>query len=215
MLDWPRMMPARRRRWRRTPRVHDDVLHHDRLFGRFDSRSVAMGADGRAVGMRDDLHAVANRAEGTVDVTSVDPRSGRHTAGRKGHCRSHQNCRDVLVHDPPPFPYHSLHGGPNGQISIRRRTDQPADDGSDRGGSERNPAGVAGVMIDMVNDMMPRRRRAMRTMPPMMRRGNRRTGRQNHASHENHNCLDDLVHITPTFPDFCPYTRLGRPGGRI
>ena len=38
----------------------------------------------------------------------------------------------------------------------------------------------------------------MRTMPPpMMRRGNRRASRQNHASHENRECLDDLVHVTP------------------
>ena len=43
----------------------------------------------------------------------------------------------------------------------------------------------------------------MRTMPPpMMRRGNRRASRQNHTRHENRECLDDLVHVTPTFPDF-------------
>ena len=41
----------------------------------------------------------------------------------------------------------------------------------------------------------------MRTMPPVMRRGNRRTSRQNHTRHENRECLDDLVHITPA--TFC------------
>ena len=85
--------------------------------------------------------------------------------------------------------------------STCRRADQSADNGSDRSSPERDPSGVALVM-DVVNDMMPGRRRAMRTMPPVMRRGHRRTRRQNHPSHENRNCLDDLVHITPTFPDF-------------
>ena len=86
--------------------------------------------------------------------------------------------------------------------SMCRRANQSADNGPDCGSSKRDPTGVPAVM-DMVNDMMPRRRRrAMRTMPPVMRRGNRRTSRQNHTSHENRNCLDDLVHITPTFPDF-------------
>ena len=84
-----------------------------------------------------------------------------------------------------------------------RCADQPADNGPDCCRAERNPSGVTAVMMDVVNDMMPgRRRRAMRTMPPVMRRGNRRTSRQNHTSHENRECLDDLVHITPTFPDF-------------
>ena len=84
-----------------------------------------------------------------------------------------------------------------------RRADQSADNSPDRGSSERDPSSVTAVMMDVVNDMVTRRRRrAMRTMPPVMRRGNRRTSRQNHPSHENRNCLDDLVHITPTFPDF-------------
>ena len=83
-----------------------------------------------------------------------------------------------------------------------RRADQSADNRADCRRAERDPSGVPAVM-DAVNDMMPRRRRrAMRTMPPVMRRSNRRTSRQNHPSHENRNCLDDLVHITPTFPDF-------------
>ena len=69
-------------------------------------------------------------------------------------------------------------------------------------------------MVNMMDDMMTRRRwrRAMRTMPPpMMRRGNRRTSRQNHPSHENRECLDDLVHITPTFPGFLPLHKARRP----
>ena len=83
-----------------------------------------------------------------------------------------------------------------------RGADQSADNRANCRRAERNPSGVTAVM-DMVDDMMPgRRRRAMRTTPPVMRRGNRRTSRQNHPSHENRNCLDDLVHITPTFPDF-------------
>ena len=117
MWNRPRMMPTRRRWRRRTPRVHDDrVLHHDRLFERFDARPVAMGAEGRPVGMRDDLHAVADRAERTVDVASVDPRAGRHAAGRKGNRRSRQNRREVLVHDPPPFPFYRKQGDPNRRI---------------------------------------------------------------------------------------------------
>ena len=92
---------------------------------------------------------------------------------------------------------------------MRRRADQSADNRPDRGGSERNPSGVAATVMDVVNDMMLGRRRAMRTMPPMPRRSNRRTSRQNHTRHENRNCLDDLVHVTPTFPDFCPYREVG------
>ena len=91
-----------------------------------------------------------------------------------------------------------------------RCADQSSDNRADCRRAERNPSGVTAVMMDVVNDMMTRRwRRAMRTMPPVMRRGNRRTSRQNHTSHENRECLDNLVHITPTFPDFCPYTRQG------
>ena len=90
-----------------------------------------------------------------------------------------------------------------------RRADQSANNGPDCRRAERDPSGVTAMMVDVVNDMMPRRgRRAMRTMPPVMRRGNRRTSRQNHTSHENRECLDDLVHITPTFPDFCPYIKV-------
>ena len=50
--------------------------------------------------------------------------------------------------------------------------------------------------------------------PPMMRRGNRRASRQNHTRHENRECLDDLVHVTPAtfFFDFPqePFPRLQR-----
>ena len=99
--------------------------------------------------------------------------------------------------------------------SMCRRADQSSDNGPDRGSSERDPTGIA-VMMDMVNDMMPWRwRRAMRTMPPpMMRRGNCRASRQNNTRHENRECLDDLVHITPAtfFFDFPqePFSRLQR-----
>ena len=85
---------------------------------------------------------------------------------------------------------------------MRRGANQSTDNRPDCGSSECDPSGIAAVM-DVVNDMMPRRwRRAMQTMPPMMRRGIRRTSHQNHPSHENRECLDDLVHITPTFLDF-------------
>ena len=98
----------------------------------------------------------------------------------------------------------------NNGISMCCRADQSADNRADCRRAERDPSGITAVMMDVVNDMMPgRRRRAMRTMPPVMRRGNRRTSRQNHTSHENRECLDDLVHITPTFPDFCPYREVG------
>ena len=103
----------------------------------------------------------------------------------------------------------------NNGISMCRGADQSADNGADCRRAKRNPAGIAAVMMDVVNDMVTRRRRrAMRTMPPVMRRGNRRTSRQNHASHENRNCLDDLVHITPTFPDFLSLQRARNPHRR-
>ena len=82
-----------------------------------------------------------------------------------------------------------------------RGANQSADNRADCRRAERDPSGIA-IVMDVMNDMMPRWRRAMRTMPPVMRRSNRRASRQNHPSHENRECLDDLVHITPTFPDF-------------
>ena len=95
--------------------------------------------------------------------------------------------------------------------SPRHRADQSADNRADCRRAKRDPSGVPAAMMNVVNDMMPRRRRAVRTMPPVMRRGNRRASRQNHSCCHNRNCLDDLVHVTPTFPDFCPYTRSGSP----
>ena len=86
------------------------------------------------------------------------------------------------------------------QSLVCRCTDQPTDNGTDCRRTKRDPTGVPAVMMGVVNDMMTRRRwrRAMRTMPPsMMRRGNRRACRQNHPRHENRECLDDLVHVTP------------------
>ena len=94
-----------------------------------------------------------------------------------------------------------------------RRADQSADNRADCRRAKRDPSGVPAAVMDVVNDMMPRRRRrAMRTMsPPMMRRGNRRASRQNHTRHKNRECLDDLVHVTPTFPDILPLHKVRRP----
>ena len=98
---------------------------------------------------------------------------------------------------------------------MRRRTDQSANHRADRSGPERNPTGVpAAVMVSVVNDIMPRRgrRRAMRSMPPVMRRGNRRASRQRQSSEKNRNRFDGLVHVTPS--TFClvvaqePFSRL-------
>ena len=95
--------------------------------------------------------------------------------------------------------------------SMCRRANQSADNGPDCGRSKRNPSGIA-IVMDVADDMMPRRRRrAMRTMPSVMRRGNGRTSCQNHPSHENRECLDDLVHVTPTFPDFLSLQRARNP----
>ena len=46
---------------------------------------------------------------------------------------------------------------------MRRGADQSADNGTDCGSSERDPSGIA-IVMDVVNDMMPgrRRRRAIR-----------------------------------------------------
>ena len=86
---------------------------------------------------------------------------------------------------------------------VCRRANQPADNCANCRRAKRNPSGVPATVMDVVNDLMPRRWRwAMRTMPPaMMRSGNRRTRRQNHTRHKNHECLDDLVHVTPA--TFC------------
>ena len=120
MNDRPRMVivPARRGRWRRrrgrdnrTPRVADDrVLHNDRLFGRFNARTVAVGADSRPVGMGDHLHAVADRAERTVDPAAVDPGTRRDASCRQNQRRSRQSFREILVHSTPRFPFYKKQG---------------------------------------------------------------------------------------------------------
>ena len=87
---------------------------------------------------------------------------------------------------------------------MSRRSDQTPDNCADCCRAKCDPPAVPAMMVDMVNDMMSRRRgrRAMRPMsPPMMRRCYCRTSRQHRSSDENHNCLDDLVHITPA--TFC------------
>ena len=96
---------GRRRERRGTPRVDDHVLHDDRLLRRLDARAVAMRAHGRPVGMGDDLRAVADRAERTVNVTAVHPCSGRYAASRERYRRRRENRQIVLVHDPPHFPF--------------------------------------------------------------------------------------------------------------
>ena len=119
MMDGPRMMPTRRRGWRRrrAPVVHDNhrILNH-RFLGRLDARAVAMGADGRSVGMGHNLHAVTDRAKRTVNVITIDPSPGRHAAGRQSHRRSRQNRHKVLVHNAPPFLVFTLQGGPPAEI---------------------------------------------------------------------------------------------------
>ena len=101
--------PRRRRRTRREhdsrlPGVHDNrILHDGGLLRRFDARAVAVGADGRAVGMRHDLHAVTDRAKRSVDLTAVHPGPRRHAPGRQNQRRSCKNRQIVLVHRAPPF----------------------------------------------------------------------------------------------------------------
>ena len=101
---------GRRRRWGRNhwaPRVANDrVLHNDRLVrGRLNARAVTVGANRRPVGMGHDLHAVADRAKRTIDVTAVDPCSGRHAPSCENQRRSRQNRQIVLVHNAPRFPF--------------------------------------------------------------------------------------------------------------
>ena len=120
-------------------------------------------------------------------------------------CRHESDCDYEFLHLIYPFLFRLK--------LVCRRTDQSADNRADCGRAKRNPSGVPAVMVNLMDDMMTRRgrRRAMRTMPPVMRRGNRRASRQNHASHENRECLDDLVHVTPTFPGFLPLQRGRKP----
>ena len=86
---------------------------------------------------------------------------------------------------------------------VCRCADQPADDRADGCRAKRDQSDVAAAMMRMVNnDMMPRRGRAMRTMPPPMpRRSNRRTCRQRQSCEKNRNRFNGLVHITPA--TFC------------
>ena len=108
--DRTRMMPTRRRR-NRMPCVHNDVLNHDSPLRWLDAGAVAVRADGRPVGMRQDPHAVANRAKRTVDVITVDPCPGRHAAGCENERRRRQNRQDVLVHVTPRFLVYRELGG--------------------------------------------------------------------------------------------------------
>ena len=81
---------------------------------------------------------------------------------------------------------------------VCRRADQPADNRADCRRAKSDPSDVPTVMMGVVNDMMPRRRRAMRTMPPpLTRRSNRRASRQRQSRKKNRNRFNGLVHITP------------------
>ena len=109
MRDRTVMMAARRRR--RTPGVDNNRIHDRRRLGRLDARAVAMRADRRSVGVRHDPQAVADRAKRSVDVITVDPRSGRRTADRENERRRRQNRQDVLVHVTPRFLVYREIGG--------------------------------------------------------------------------------------------------------
>lgn len=108
MHDRAVMMPAPRRR---APGVNDNRIHDWSLLGRLNARAVAMSADRRAVGVRHDSHAVADRAKRSVNVITVDPRSGRRTADREHERRRRQNRQDVLVHVTPRFLVYRELGG--------------------------------------------------------------------------------------------------------
>ena len=97
---------------------------------------------------------------------------------------------------------------------VCRRADQSADNCADCRCAKRNPSCAPAAVMRMVNDdMMPRRatmmNRCRTAMTSMMRRGNRRASRQRQSREKNRNRFDSLVHVTPTFPDFCPYTKQG------
>ena len=123
---------------------------------------------------------------------------------RAGRCRHKGDCYYEFLHLIFPFLFCLK--------LVCRRTDQPADNSSDGRRAKRDPSGIPAVMMGVVHDMMPRRRRrrTMRTMPPpMTRRSNRRASRQRQSREKNRNRFNGLVHVTPTFPDFCPYTKQG------
>ena len=106
----------------RSPCVANDrVLHNDRLVrGRLDARPVAMGTNGRPIGMCNHLHSVADRAERTVDVTAVDPGTRRDTPGREDQRRSRKNRQIVLVHNAPRFPLHKARRMKSQNLTKRR-----------------------------------------------------------------------------------------------
>ena len=84
---------------------------------------------------------------------------------------------------------------------VCRRADESADNRANCRRAKGNPSDIATVMVGVMNDLIPgrRRRRTMRTMPtPMMRRSNRRASRQRQPREENRNRFDGLVHITPS-----------------
>ena len=95
------------------PCVHNDVLNHDSPLRWLDACAVAVRADGRPVGMRQNPHAVANRAKRTVDVITVDPCPGHHAAGCENERRRRQNRQDVLVHVTPRFLRYKKLGKPD------------------------------------------------------------------------------------------------------
>ena len=96
---------GRGRERRGTPCVDDHVLHDGYLLRRLDARAVAMCTHGRSVGVSDNLHAVADRAERTVNVTAIHPCPGRYAASRERYRRRRENRQIVLVHNPPHFPF--------------------------------------------------------------------------------------------------------------
>ena len=96
---------GRRREWRGTPSVDDHVLHDDRLLRRLDARAVAMCAHGCPIGVGNDLCAIADRAERTVNITAVHPCPGRYAASRERYRRRRENRQIVLVHNAPHFPF--------------------------------------------------------------------------------------------------------------
>ena len=105
------------------------------------------------------------------------------------------------------------HHAPTSRGLPHQRADETSDDPADDGRNRRDASGVmdddrprrrAVVMMDVV---MPRRRRRAAVMDwrgtaaSVMRRGDCRTRGKGDARNENHDCLDDLVHVTPA--TFC------------
>ena len=205
--------------------LHDDWLLNDRWRrhnsrSRFDNHRLRVvrthqgrsdnAADNAADESRPEIASTRSPIPAVVVVVAAVPsvmdrrrvmessmmRSAMPATGKcPSRCRHESDCDYEFLHLIYPFLFRLK--------LVCRRADQSADNRADCGRAKRNPSGVPAVMVNMLDDMMTRRRwrRAMRTMPSVMRRGNRRASRQNHASHENRECLDDLVHITPA--TFC------------